>query len=221
MSLFAAPFLEVPAWTPIAAPMRYPATGTFDVSGWRYVGGVFGLNPSGEHSRGTLTLFWTTDADGQHIVGPQGIHHTSLIPSLNQLRLPNQGPYLYAIYHPFVGPNPLHANLFLTDVGHPLQEIPGDTILVDERNRELAAHTSEPIYPCDYFAGGSECYFAAPQDVTAMLYGADLTDQFWPLRPITPGSQRIVTPLGTWFIVVSNANAGPVTYTLAVTPLLQ
>jgi hypothetical protein len=217
---YAPSFLQISAWTSIGAKTRYPASGTFDLSNYGYIGGIIGLNPSGDLSHGVVTFFWTSDTAGQQIVGVQGMNLSSLIVSTNQLRLPNQGPYLYITYQPFLGPNPLAANLFPTNVGNVLQEIPGDTILIDEANRPLGAYTSTAIYPADYFAGEARLYLSAPAGVTVTLYGADLTDQFWPLDSTTNGSITTVCPMGTWLVVVSNASSSQVQYTVAVTPLL-
>jgi len=217
---YSSPFLSVNAWTPIGTTTRYPTSGTYDVSTWSHIGGVIGLDPASATSHGVVTLFWTMNADGTGIVGVQGINLNSLIASMNQLRLMNQGPYLYLTYQPFVGPNPLAAQLFGTNIGSLLPELAGDTILVDITSAQLAAYSNATIYPCDYFAGSARVYLSAPAGVTVTLYGADLADQFWPLDSMGPGSMTTIVPMGTWLIVVSNANSAAVTYTVAVTPLV-
>jgi hypothetical protein len=142
----------------------------------------------------------------------------SLIVSQNLLRMPNQGPYLYMTFKPFVGPCPLAANLFASNVGSSLQEIPADTILTDEKDQTLNARTSTTIYPDDYFAGPVRAYLSAPAGVSATFYGADLTDQFWALDSMGPGSVTTITPMGTWMTVITNNTYAPVKYTLSVTP---
>ncbi len=219
MSLYSDPFLHIPAWTDHTAEVRYPLTGSYSVCEWSHVGGVIGLDPSGAVSHGVLTFLWTMDEAGDQIVGVQGINISSQIVSLNQLRIIHQGPYLHLTYQPFVGANPLAATLFNTTIGSPQPELAGDTILIDEKDRPLAAQTSEAIYPCDYFAGQVRVYLGGPATLKATLYGADLTDQFWPLDifaanvPVTT-----IVPLGSWMIVVSNPTPAAATYTLAVTP---
>lgn len=217
--LYAPPFLQVPAWTNVTQRARYPIYGTYNLSDSHFIGGIAGLDPSGPVSHGVLTFFWTIDAAGQQIVGVQGLNLSSLIVSTNQLRIPNQGPYLYVTYQPFVGPNPLALNLFGTNVGNVLQHIPGDTILLNEHNRTLGPYAATAIYPCDYFAGEARLYLSAPAGVRATVYGADLTDQFWPLDATGPGSLTTITPMGTWLVVISNSTGSAVSYTVAVTPL--
>lgn len=216
----AQPFLQLSAWTNVAHTTRYPAAGTFDVSDFPYVGGVIGLNPLGDVSHGVATFFWTSDASGLNIVGVQGMNLSSLIVSLNQLRLPNLGPYLYLTYQPVLGSNPVSATLFGVKSGMPLPEWPGDTILIDERDQPLAPHADTTWYPDDYFAGPVRLYLAAPEGVTVTVYGADLLDQFWPLDALTNGSLTTIAPMGTWLVVVSNSTSGSVTYTVSATPLV-
>lgn len=231
-SLYKDPFLTIPAWTSIPSLKRYPSSGTFDLHDMAYVGGPIGLNPAGDFSRGVVTFYWTIDAAGEHVCGVQGMHLTSSIPSLAELRLPNRGPYLFVTYQPYAGPNPLAASLFGTNVGGKQPLLCGDTILIDEQEKTLAAATLNtavppaivpmllPIYPCDYFAGEVRVYFAAPTGVKATLQGADLTDQFWILEEFGPGRFTTIVPLGTWGIVINNPTLSPITYTLSVTPLI-
>lgn len=218
--LQAQPVLQLSAWTNISQMTRYPAVGTYNVSSAKYVGGVIGLNPLGPLSHGIVTFFWSSDAAGEQIVGVQGMNLSSQIVSLNQLKVPNLGPYLYLTYQPIIGPNALAVNLFGTNIGTILPEWPGDTILIDEKNQTLAPETATAIYPCDYFAGPVRLSLMAPAGVTVTLYGADLTDHFWPLESLTNGSATTITPMGTWLVVVSNATSGSITYTIAATPLL-
>lgn len=217
---YSAPLLVVPAWTPMPKQTRYPKTGTYDVSDFAYLGGVIGLNPQGDVSRGVITCFWTLDAAGSQIVGVSGWHLSSLIVSLDQLRRPNLGPYLFLTYETFRGSNPLAATLFGTNCGSPVPSWPGDTILISEAHQPLASNANVTWYPDDYFAGPVRLYLDAPAGVTLTLYGADLTDQFWPLDTLTAGSVTTITPMGTWFVVVSNATAEPITYSVSATPLL-
>jgi len=219
-SNYGPPFLQVAAWTNIGATTRYPASGTYDLSDYAYIGGIIGLDPAGQTSRGVVTFFWTTDTAGSHIVGVQGFHLASQIVSTNQIRLPNQGPYLYVIYQPFLGPNPLAINFFGTNVGNALQEIPGDTILIDEQNRTLAPGATATIYPADYFAGEMRLWLAAASGLVVTLYGFDLTDQWWPLDSTGNGSITTVAPMGSWFVFLYNATGSAVTYSVAATPLL-
>jgi hypothetical protein len=212
-------FMQVPAWTTMqSGKTRYPDKGTYDLSNFKYLAGQIGLRPDGPAGRGTATFFWTSDAAGDHIVGVQGMPLASLIVSQNQLRIPNQGPYFYMTYQPFSGPSNLAANLFGSNVGSPNQQIPGDTILIDDKDKPLTARTATTIYPDDYFAGSARVYFSAPAGVNATIYGDDLTDQFWPLDSMGSGSMTTIVPLGTWMIVVYNSTSAPVKYTLSVTP---
>lgn len=212
-------FLSVPAWTNITELTRYPATGTFDLQEQAYLGGIIGLNPAEPYGRGVVTFFWTIDPEGHHIVGIQGMNLAASIVSLNQLRLLNQGPYLYMTYEPFSGPNQLAATLFTTHIGSNTMQIAGDTILIDEQNRPIGPNATETLYPCDYYAGFARFYFQAPRDVSLTIYGADLTDQFWPLDKMSSGSMTTIVPLGTWMVVTHNPTQAPITYTLACTPL--
>lgn len=214
-----APFLAIAAWTNHSGTTRYPSTCTYDLAGEKYLAGVIGLNPAGTPSRGVVTFYWTTDAAGDNIVGTQGMHVSSSIPSMAELRMLNRGPYLHFTYEAFVGPNPLAANLFTTNNGGNQPLLCGDTILIDEQDATLAANTSVPIYPDDYFAGEGRLYLSAPANVKVTIHGVDLTDQFWPLDCVSPGSYTTVFPIGTWLAVVSNSNGSAITYTLAVTPL--
>lgn len=219
-ALYAEPFVQIPAWTPIATTTRYPATGTYDVSHAAYLGGVIGLNPSEPYGRGTLTLFWTADAAGLNIIGPQGLALTAGIVSLNQLRLVNQGPYLYFTYKPYAGSSMLAATLFGTNVPSPLPELPADTLLVTEQHT-LAAYTSVGIWPCDYFAGEARWFLQAPEGVYVTLYSVDLEDHFYPTDSMPAGPSRMTTlQMGAWLIVVSNPTANEVSYVATVTPLL-
>jgi hypothetical protein len=165
-----------------------------------------------------VTLFWTTDVDGHHIVGVEGLSLSSLIVSTNQLRVPNLGPRLYLTYQPFVGTNPLAANLFGTNAPSAMPAIPGDTILIDEV-RTIPANSTQVFYPADYFAGYTRVWLQAPPGVMVTMYASDLTLQWWPLETFTNGAVTTITPMGTWMVVVWNANHEPVDYALAVTPL--
>lgn len=212
-------FLQVPAWSNISTTTRYPTVGTYDVSDVSNIGGIIGLySGSGAVSHGVVTFFWTLDSAGTEIVGVQGMNLSSLIVSTNQLRLPNLGPYVYITYKPIIGPNQIAVKLFGTNDSNRLPEIPGDTILIDE-SRTLAAHTAVTFYPDDYYAGWARVYLNAPAGVTATIYGADLTDQFWPLDQLSNGSMTTITPLGTWLVVVYNSNPQSVTYSIEVTPM--
>ncbi len=221
MNQFGSPFLSIDAWkahTPVRTVTRYPTTGTYALYDWSYLGGPIGLNPEGEPSRGVVTFYWTADKAGSHIVGVQGMNLSSLIVSMNELRLLNRGPYLYMTYEPFVGPNGLAARLFGTLVGGTQPALLGDTILIDEQDRTLAAGCTETWYPCDYFAGEGRLYLSAPAGCSVSVHGADLTDQFWLLDSMGPGSCSTIFPLGTWLVVVHNPTPAAVSYTVAVTP---
>jgi hypothetical protein len=223
--MFGAPFLQIPAWTEHATVTRYPATGAYDVSAWHYIGGMIGIDPEGPHSRGTVTFFWTADAQGSQIVGVRSLPLSSAIPSTNELRTLNRGPYLYIKYEPWFrdlpGPHRMAATLFGTNVGvdgAAIQMPPGDNILIDEHDRPLTWR--EAIYPAGYYGGEVLLHFHAPPGVEAVLYGFDLTDVWWPLDRFTPGTHRTVVPNGTWFVFVLDTIGGrKVPYTLAVTPL--
>jgi hypothetical protein len=223
--MFGSPFLQIPAWTEHAAVTRYPASGAYDVSAWHYIGGMIGIDPEGPHSRGTVTFFWTADPQGNSIVGVRSLPLSSAIPSTNELRTMNRGPYLYLTYQPWfqhlTGPNRIAATLFGTQTGTSsteIQLVPGDNILIDERDRPLTLR--ESIYPAGYYGGEVQLYFDAPPGVTVTIYGFDLTDQWWPLDSFKqPGTYRTVVPAGTWFAFVYNSTGQPVRYTLAVTPL--
>jgi hypothetical protein len=222
--MFGPPFLQIPAWTEHTATVRYPATGTYDVSAWHYLGGMVGIDFYGPHSRGTLTFFWTMDQAGTQIVGVRSLPITSAIFSTNQIRTMNLGPYLYCTYQPWFndleGPHRMAATLFGTDTGtsqDAIQVPPGDNILIDERDRPLAV--MESIYPAGYYGGKALLYFSAPEGVTATLYGFDLEDKWWPLDAFKQsGTYRTVVPNGVWFVFV-HSTIGPTKYTLAVTPL--
>ncbi len=221
MNQFSPSFLCLDAWTDHAIARdvtRYPATGTVDLREWSYIGGPIGLNPEGPASVGVATFFWTSDPEGAHIVGVQGMHLSSLIVSLAELRLLNRGPYLYLTYEPWSGPNGLAANLFGTTVGGSQPYLIGDTILIDEQDRTLAAGSTETWYPCDYFAGDAQFYLEAPAGVRATVHGADLTNQFWLLDSTGPGGKRTIVPMGTWLVVVHNPTPFAVPYTVSVTP---
>jgi hypothetical protein len=222
--LFGAPFLQIPAWTEHTTMTRYPASGTYDVGDWHYIGGMIGIDPEGPHSRGTVTFFWTSDQGGQNIVGVRSLPLSSAIPSTNELRTMNRGPYLYLTYQPWLGhltgPNRIAATLFGTQTGTSsteIQLVPGDNILIDEKDRPLTLR--ESIYPAGYYGGEALLYFSAPEGVTATLYGFDLEDKWWPLDAFKQsGTYRTVVPNGVWFVFV-HSTIGPTKYTLAVTPL--
>lgn len=220
-TLYTPSFLEIGApWSGVTTLTRYPATGTYDVSSMQYVGGVMGLDPASGYGFGTMTFFWTSDAAGAHIIGPQGISLASGIPSLAQLRIMNQGPYLYMTYQPFAGVNYLHANLFLTNVSSPLPELPADTILVTEAHT-LASNLSVGIWSADYFAGEAVLFLDAPQGVYLTVYGVDLTGQYWATDTVKPGPGKMtVLPMGAWLVVVSNPTNDAIAYRATVTPLL-
>jgi hypothetical protein len=212
------PVWTVPAWTPHVGVTRYPATGAFDLGHRAYLGGIIGLQPDGEFSRGVVTLYWTRDPEGTEIVGVQGMHLASAIVSCAELRFLNRGPYLYLTYEAFSGANGLAVKLFATDIGGTQPLLCGDTILIEEVDRTLAASSVATVYPCDYYAGQALLYLDAPAGVKATLYGVNLTDDNRPLDQVGPGRAMLTVPLGTWFVVVWNPTAAPVTYTLAVTP---
>jgi hypothetical protein len=240
--LFGAPFLTIPAWTEHTVVTRYPASGTYDVGQWHYIGGMIGIDHFGPHSRGTVTFFWTADAAGTQIVGVRSLPLSSAIPSTNQIRTMNLGPYLYLTYQPWfrsnmpggvdlVGPHRMAATLFGTDTGLPMtgsdtrldiQAPPGDNILIDEQGRKMTWR--EAIYPAGYYGGAVLLYFVAPPGVRAVVYGFDLEDKWWPIDSL-PGSGtiRTVVPNGTWFVYVYDDYYGTtgreIEYTLAVTPL--
>jgi hypothetical protein len=224
--MFGSPFLQVPAWTEHTTTVRYPASGTYDVSAWHYIGGMIGIDHFGPHARGTVTFFWTVDPAGTQIVGVRSLPLSSAIPSTNELRTMNRGPYLYLTYQPWfqhlTGPNRMAATLFGTQTGTSsveIQLVPGDNILIDERDRPLTLR--ESIYPAGYYGGEVQLYFHAPPGVTVEIYGFDLTDQWWPLDSFAKsGTYRTVVPAGTWFAFIHDTQ-GPrdVRYTLAVTPL--
>lgn len=225
-SLYAEPFLQAGApWEVVGASgpcgcTRYPATGTYDVGALPYIGGAIGLNPQSTYSLGVAVFHWTTDPDGAHQVGPQGITLASGIPSLAQLRLPNQAPYLYLTVTPLVGLNELHANLYLTGVPSPVPELPADTMLVTERHT-LAANTSVGVWSADYFAGEALWLLQAPVGVYVTIYNVDLEGHFYPTDAMPAGPSRMTTlPMGAWLIVVSNPTPNEVSYVATVTPLL-
>jgi hypothetical protein len=222
--MFGQPFVMVPAWTEHTATVRYPASGTYDVKDWHYIGGMAGIDFYGPHSRGTLTFFWTVDAAGTQIVGVRSLPLTSAIFSTAEIRTMNRGPYLYLTYQPWFrdlkGPHRMAMTLFGTNTGLSQAEIqlpPGDNILIDERDRLLPV--VEAIYPAGYYGGEVLLYFSAPEGVTATVYGFDLEDKWWPLDAFKgSGSYRTVVPNGVWFVFV-HSTIGPTKYTLAVTPL--
>lgn len=229
--MFGPSFLQLSAWTCQPSPSRFPAVGTYDLSSYQYVGGTIGLNPavpsvgqpaaSGDLSHGIVTFYWTSDASGLNIVGVQGMNLNSLIVSLNQIRLPNQGPYLYVTYKPVLGSNCLATNLFGTNAAAAMAENPSDTILVDYRNQPLPPGAAVAWYPDDYFAGQARFYLDAPPGVTATIYGGDLADAWWPLDSVSGGnSTTTVTPMGAWLVVVENTTGGSITYSVSVTPLV-
>jgi hypothetical protein len=223
--LFGPPFLQVPAWTEHTTMTRYPASGTYDVREWHYIGGMIGIDHFGPHSRGTVTFFWAVDPAGTQIVGVRSLPLSSAIFSTNQIRVMNLGPYLFISYQPWfkdlAGPHRMAATLFGTQTGTSSQEIqapPGDNILIDERNRKLPWR--EAIYPAGYYGGEVLLYFSAPVGVTATVYGFDLEDKWWPLDHLQQsGTIRTVVPNGTWFVFIYNATGAEVEYTLSVTPL--
>jgi hypothetical protein len=222
--LFGPSFLEIPAWTEHTTVTRYPASGTYDVREWHYIGGMIGIDHFGPHARGTVTFFWTVDPQGTQIVGVRSLPISSAIFSTNEIRTMNRGPYLYLTYQPWFrdlpGPHKMAMTLFGTNAGLSQTEIqlpPGDNILIDERDRPLPV--MESIYPAGYYGGEVLLYFQAPEGVTATVYGFDLTDQWWPLDEFKrAGSYRTVVPNGVWFVFV-HSTIGPTKYTLAVTPL--
>lgn len=227
----AAPFMLVDAWNehaPVRTVTRYPAEGSaYPLREWSHIGGFIGLNPKGPPTRGVATFFWTRDPEGLRIVGVQGMHLTSQIVSNAELRTLGRGPYLYVNYESWMGPDGPDglatgpaADLYGTNAAGAQPYLIGDTILITERDRPLAAATSEAIYPCDYFAGEVQLSFSAPAGVFARVYAADLTDVFYPLgQPMAPGEdRRTIVPMGTWMVVTSNPTGAPIAYTLVVTP---
>lgn len=220
-SLYGAPFLHVNAWTPHASPTRYPAVGTYDVSEWSYVRGNIGLDPAGPWSAGVLTFVWTWDEDGEWVAGIEAMHLTSLIVSQNEPHLETRGPHLFLIYAPFFGPNALAASLAGSNAQSRFRELPGDTILVDEKDKILPPNGTATIYPCDYFAGEGLLWLSSSPGVVAWVYGFDLTNQNWPLVSTGSGSVKAVLPMGSWFVFVYNTNqqeSAP--YSVSVTPLM-
>jgi hypothetical protein len=214
---------------------HYPALGsetkTYPVSEYRNVGGAIGLDPEGPFSRGTIKFRWTSDAAGERQVGAQGIPMTSLIISNYLLNIPNLGAYLRVEYKPYFGPNPITMNLFGTNVDRTL---PGDTILIEDTDRAVGAQATYTVYPCDYFAGQVSVYFEAVRteviagvpalvpvpEARVTFYAVNLTDDNRKMLTMGPGRASVITPMGTWFCVVWNPLTVPITYTLAVVPLL-
>jgi hypothetical protein len=223
-------FRPIAAWTPMSGQNRWPSLGTvdevgrpmrtYDLHSQPYIGGVIGLNPSGDVSRGVITFFWTFDAVGEHIVGTQGMHIASPIPSMAELRLLNRGPFVYMTYQAFSGTNGLSATMFSTDVGGPQPLMCGDTILIEDIDQPVVANATKTIYPCDYFAGQVGVYFDAPPAARATIYGVNLTNDNRKVDVISPGSAITIVPVGTWFVVVWNPTPAPIRYTLAMVPLL-
>lgn len=239
MTLYTEPFCCVPAWTSVTSKTRYPEEGTYPVT-MPYLAGPIGLDPGGAEQRGVVTFFWTSDKAGEHIVGVQGMHLSSLIVSMAELRLMNRGPYLHMTHEPFAGANTpggtnaLAARLFGAQVGGSKPLLIGDTILIDVQDRTLAGSTAadpstETWYPCDYFTGFADFYFEAndsnghPLDassgVRVTLHNYDLTDQAWLVNSFKPGEPRTaICQLGTWCVVVHNPTSKEITYAMSVTP---
>jgi hypothetical protein len=209
---------------------RFPATGSFDLAGLPYLGGVIGLNPGGDNtgadnSRGVVTFFWTVAGGG--IVGTQGMPLSSQIVSMAEMRLLNRGPSVYLTYQAFSGTNGLAATFFSTSVGGALPLLCGDTILHEEIDKDMPANTAWAIYPCDYFAGTVGVYFDAVTadgvpvpSARATFYGTNLTNDDRKLDVVSPGRATVIVPIGTWFVVVWNPTPAPIKYTLSVVPLL-
>ena len=211
--------LQIPGWTTVAQPTRYPATGTIDATTFPYLGGYIGLKPYTSVAFGTLTLFWTLDPDGRQLATVQGISLASMIESTNQLNLPRLAPYLYFTYTPTYGTSEVAALLYGTTVGSVMPEIPGDTILIEEAQQSLNQYGYKTIYPCDYWAGEMQVYLSAPAGTVASLYEVNLTGD-WRLSDVIKAgeSRRMVAPMGAWFYFVQ----GPpnATYTFTATPLV-
>jgi hypothetical protein len=220
-SLIGPPFLQSAPGFRAAPELRYPAIDdpngpTYDVGAYRNLAGVIGLDPNGPVSHGMMCFRWTSDAAGERQTGVQGFPLTSLIPSMAQLNLPNLGRYCYVDYTPQVGPNALAVSLFGTQIDRTL---PGDTFLIEDMAQEVV--TTKTIYPADYCAGEVGVFFEASTALArATIYGVNLTDDSRRLDVLPPGRWRTITPMGTWFVVVWNPTPAPITYTLAMTPLL-
>ncbi len=235
MNLHQDPFLTIGApWAPMPqTKVRYPSANalvpTYDLRTVSHLGGVIGLNPEAPLSAGTVTFRWTSDAAGEHIVGTQGIPLTSGIVSMNELRLPNRGPFLYLTYQPFQGVNLLSANLFGTNVPCRLPQWPGDTLLFTEYGRPLAPTLpgqGETLYPDDYFAGECFVFFDAWDQQTGKkvagpcvtFHAADLTNVWYQFGAAPIGQTRIVAPIGSWSAMIHNPTDAAIAYALTVTP---
>lgn len=219
------PVLDLPGYNHVAELTRWPAAEedppTVDVSSSPYLGGIVGLDPEAAHHTGTVILKWTTDLGGTRQVGTQGIPLTSLIISNAELSIRNRGPYLYMTYQPYTGDSFLTANLFGMDTGDRQLLHCGDTILVEEMNKALGSYTSTAVYPADYFAGDVDVTLWAPEGVTVRLVEVNLTNDNRDCNWMGPGSRRMIVPVGTWFMVISNATPNTIYYTLAVTPKVE
>lgn len=213
----------VPAWTPVAHA-TYPAVGTYDVSTAPTLGGYVGLQPNTD-TKAEVTFRWYDDAAGQEILGVQGFPVSGLIPSLAQIQWPNLGPYLRVSVDcmragqpcPETVPFAMRLRGSIAPAG---PQLPGDTILVTERDRTIAGNSSTAVYPADYCSNGCplQVFLDAPAGVTVTLWAADLT---WLLSKggrYGPGSSSSLAPRGTFWFVISNTNATAATYSLTVTP---
>src|SRR4029077_10812884 len=114
----------------------------------------------------------------------------------------------------------LTANLYGTNAGGAQPHLCGDTILIEEMNRSLAANATSTVYPCDYFAGRAKVFFeSASTTARCTFYYDNLTNDSRRCDEIGPGRTEVIVQMGTWFCVVWNASSAAMTYTLAVTQL--
>ena len=209
--------IEVPAWTPQTSTYLSPA---LDVSAFPSVTGFIGLQPPpASMATGEVTFTWYADQDCSQIMGVKGLPLTSLIPSTAQPLLPNLGPYLQVKYQPFLGQSQLAMRLGPSMVQTPEPKlIPGDAILVDEKDHPLPANGFVTIYPAGYYAGVLRVYLSGSPGIQVSLYEYDLTLVNWPTDSFTNGSREGMAPFGAWFVFVQNVSATAGKFTLAITP---
>jgi hypothetical protein len=189
-----------------------------DTSRYGYLGGQIVISAFACAVR----INWFADAAATVQVGQRNWVIDSAGPTLQQLRVPNLGPYCQMSLTPLTGAGcTVAATILPTNRVHPLEFIPVDAQLITAQVVAVTTGVDVGVFPVDFYAGPVRVWVDTPlTSWRAYLEGIAGGGAYLVTDEWTGGAGQVsvttVAPPGSWRLGLGNLAGGTGNITVAV-----